>query len=39
MECECCKYYDSEDCRCTWLACDGLDCDEKLPCEIKYEEK
>ena len=33
VNCEKCKYYDSEDNVCTWMYCDGSDCYEELPCE------
>lgn len=33
MECADCPYYDKEDDYCKYIACDGLDCDEQLPCE------
>ena len=39
LECEKCKYWNTEDCYCTWLSCDGLDCDEKLPCESEDKTK
>lgn len=31
MNCEECEYYDQDEGYCKWLACDGLDCDEKCP--------
>ena len=34
INCENCKYYDKEGDYCTWITCDGLDCDEQLPCEV-----
>lgn len=33
IACEDCKYFEKEANYCTWIACDGLDCDEPLPCE------
>ena len=28
-----CEYWNEDECYCTYIACDGLDCDEFLPCE------
>jgi hypothetical protein len=33
IECQQCKYYDTENINCTALDCNILNCDEPLPCE------
>lgn len=33
--CEECQYYDSENENCTYIACDGIDCDD-APCGFPY---
>ena len=33
INCTECAYYNKEEDFCMYLACDGLDCDEPLPCE------
>ena len=37
IDCANCQYYNKEDDYCSWIACDGLDCDEQLPCEVDNE--
>jgi len=34
IKCEDCEYFDKENDNCTYLACDGLDC-EDAPCDLR----
>ena len=35
IKCEDCEYFDKENQNCSYISCDGLDCDD-APCEFPY---
>ncbi len=37
INCKRCRYYNEYDDNCKALACDGLSCDDPLPCEVDME--